>query len=92
MVPRGFESHPLRLTAWILTLGLALLPLRSPVEGIDEDGRAREDLGLVAVVPANAEGRPAVLAEHLEDFGVSRGLALMMGANDEAIARLCVEW
>src|SRR5512133_2581149 len=62
----------------------------SIVKVLDEHVRARKDLGCVTVFPAHEVGRPSMLAEHLQDLAVPLRFTLMMSADHQAIARLCV--
>lgn len=58
---------------------------------LNEDVRARKDLGLMTVLPAYEVGRRFMLAEHLEDLAVTLLLALMVSPDYEAITWACVQ-
>ena len=46
-----------------------------------------EPADVAVVLPPDHEGRPAVLAEHLDDLAVVLGFAGVVGADHEPIAR-----
>jgi hypothetical protein len=63
--------------------------MTAPREVLDPGVRARVVAADVAVVlPADGIGRRSSLAQHLEDLGVARWLALVVGTDDESVPRL----
>lgn len=58
---------------------------------LNEDIRAREDLGLVTVFPAHEIGRRSIVSEHLHDLTVTLLLSLMVPPHDQAITWSCAQ-
>lgn len=58
---------------------------------LNRDIWAWEDLGLMAVLPANEVWRRSILAEHLENLSVTLWLSLVMSPDYEAITWACAQ-
>jgi hypothetical protein len=69
--------------------GRFALSLGRVSEVLNVDVGAREDLGLVSVLPAHEVRRCAVLPEHLQDLSIALLLSLVMSSNHEPIAGAC---
>ncbi len=69
-------------------LALSLLRI---LKVLNEDVRAREDLGLMTVFPTHEVGRRTMVAEHLQDLAVTLVFPLVVSPDHQAITWVCVE-
>jgi hypothetical protein len=65
--------------------------LRRISEMLNEDVRARKDLGFVTVLPAHEVWRRSILAQHLQDLAVTLLLPLVVPPHDQAIPGACAQ-